>query len=253
MNPERRRFGIFVARTFRLNNSTVMMLFASALALTTTHVRTPRVHPGMSRAAVAMQMPKVSIPDWLSAAAFPMRGTPTQAVLLRDLLVAGGADSEQVDPLIEALATLRVPCTNLGAGLWRASYVQGPTPLWEKARALPFLRNSNVAGQTYDVTARTVVNYAELTGPSLHFVVQGVFSEVRVNSRCPKDFNVQATQGGLVVGGTPFLTSAISGPGYLRVLYVDDDVRIFASPNDSPGKVEEAGLVVVQVRDGCFG
>ena len=86
--------------------------------------------------------------------------------------------------------------------------------------------------------------------------------------------------------GNPLLTDAISGPGYLRVLYIvrrppygtaasrllichcgmhacsrahallssaqDEDIRIFLSPGDSPDRWEAAGLQVVQVRDGCF-
>ena len=37
---------------------------------------------------------------------------------------------------------------------------------------------------------------------------------------CPKDFDVSIEQGGLVLFGNPLLTDAISGPGYLRVLYI---------------------------------
>lgn len=32
-------------------------------------------------------------------------------------------------------------------------------------------------------------------------------------------------QGGLVVLGCPFISGAISGPGYLRVLYLDEEIR----------------------------
>jgi len=231
----------------------IVSMLPAMLALTSpTNLRALPV----ARAAVALQMPTFSIPDWLSAAAFSVRQPPEQAVQLRNMLTgsaADSADSEQIDTLIDALAALRVPCTSLGAGLWRASYVRGQAPRWEKAaRALPFLPRRNVAGQTYD-SAGTVENYAELLGPSVHFVAQGVFSAADAAKRCPKDFNVQVTQGGLVVGGTPFFSSAISGPGYLRVLYCDADVRIFESPRDSPDRWEEAGLVVVQVREGCFG
>ena len=59
-------------------------------------------------------------------------------------------------------------------------------------------------------------------------------------------------RGGLVLFGKPFVGSAISGPGYLRVLFLDDDLRIFESPTDSPDRWEEAGLRVVQIREGCF-
>ena len=40
--------------------------------------------------------------------------------------------------------------------------------------------------------------------------------------------------------------------GPASVLYADDDIRIFESPRDSPDKWEEAGLIVVQVRDELF-
>lgn len=70
--------------------------------------------------------------------------------------------------------------------------------------------------------------------------------------RCPKDFNVEVEQGGVVILGKRFLSSAISGPGFLRALYVDDDIRIFESLQDSPTQWEAAGLQVVQVRDGLF-
>lgn len=40
-----------------------------------------------------------------------------------------------------------------------------------------------------------------------------------------------------------------TGPGQLRVRYVDDRVRIFESPADSPDSWEKAGLLVVQIRE----
>ena len=48
------------------------------------------------------------------------------------------------------------------------------------------------------------------------------------------DFDVTVTSGGFVVGGVPFLSGAIQGPGYLRVQYLDESIRIFESPKDSP-------------------
>ena len=55
-----------------------------------------------------------------------------------------------------------------------------------------------------------------------------------------------------VLLGRPFVSSAISGPGYLRVLYLDPEMRIFESPTDSPDRWEEAGLRVVQIRERNF-
>ena len=40
--------------------------------------------------------------------------------------------------------------------------------------------------------------------------------------------------------------------GYLRVRYLDESIRIFESPRESPDRWEAAGLVVVQVRDALF-
>lgn len=41
----------------------------------------------------------------------------------------------------------------------------------------------------------------------------------------------------------------LTGPGLLRVRYLDDRVRIFESPTDSPDSWEKAGLLVVQIRE----
>lgn len=150
----------------------------------------------------------------------------------------------------------------LGDGaLWRAtSIVSGKTPRWaQNAKLLPFL--SNRAGQAYSLDedgsgSGSVINYGEVAGRALYFKAVGTFSPAAakgtLTQRCPIDFNVNISEGGIVVGGTPILTSAISGPGFLRCLFLDEDVRIFESPNDSPDRWEAAGLVVVQVRDACF-
>lgn len=49
----------------------------------------------------------------------------------------------------------------------------------------------------------------------------------------------------------PHRADACHGDGR-RLLYLDEDIRILESTTDSPDKWESAGLVVVQVRDGCF-
>ncbi len=164
---------------------------------------------------------------------------------LRDvLLTAPPLDASRLDALIDVLAAKRVPC-EIGGGLWRAAYTRGETPRWRIG--------SNVAGQAYDQRRGLVVNYGELLGPSLHFAAQGSFSarEPR-SSRCPKDFDVSVESGGLVVLGRPLFSDAISGPGALRVLYVDSDIRIFETLRDSPNQWEARGLQVVQVREELF-
>merc|ERR1712070_215898 len=97
-----------------------------------------------------------------------------------------------------------------------------------------------------------VLNYGELVGASVHFVAEGSFTRASAGSRCPQDFDVSIEQGGFVLFGREFVSSAISGPGFLRVLYADEDIRIFQSPTDSPDRWEAAGLIVVQVRDDLF-
>ena len=183
------------------------------------------------------------------------RAGASQAAQLRDLLLSGGggaAESAQVDRLIDALAALRAPFSgDLGSGLWRAAYTRGEKPRWERnAKILPGVKNK--AGQSYDVAAGTVVNYGELLGASVHFVAEGGFTRASSGNRCPQEFDVRIERGGVVLWGRPFVSDAISGPGFLRVLYAGDDVRIFESPTESPDKWEAAELIVVQVRDELF-
>ena len=195
------------------------------------------------------------------ATAFAPKSLPAAAEL-RDALIAGERSSSVITPLVDECAAARVPFRGelLGDGtLWRAcSVVRGEIPRWERnAKLLPFL--SNRAGQAYTLDARTgggsVVNYGEVLGRGLYFRAEGTFAPARTSNggnRCPQDFDVAIREGGFVLGGQAFTSSAISGPGFLRCLYLDADVRIFESPKDSPDRWEEAGLVVVQVRDALF-
>merc|ERR1712107_898258 len=115
---------------------------------------------------------------------------------------------------------------------------QGQGSKWERnAKLLPFLRN--IAGQAYDVSKARVVNYGEVLGRHLFFSAEGSFSEVDAAVRsCPKDYDVQIDGGGITLLGTK-LRPPIKGPGYLRVLYADEGLRIFVSPKESPGRWEE--------------
>lgn len=205
-------------------------------------------------------------PAWLpSLPLLGWRPASEAARALRDLLVeskkSGGQplDPAQAAALIEEVAAAQVVFRPelLGntadpvRGLWRAAYTQGPTPKWEEnAKLLPFLQNR--AGQAYDSTTGQVSNYGEVLGPAVYFTAEGSFRAVDGRIRCPKDYTVAIEQGGLVVLGVPLLSSAISGPGYLRCLYLDDDIRVFESPTDSPERWESAGLIVVQVREALF-
>ena len=166
---------------------------------------------------------------------------------LRELLVdavraRSEPDASRADELIEELAEAKVPfrAELLGASssveaivassdrdspLWRACYSSGPTPRWEKnAKALGAFVD-NRAGQAYDAKGQRVCNYGEVFGPGCYFTADGSFAPVDAVKRCPKDFTVAIEQGGLVVLGRPFISDAISGAGYLRVLYLDDEIR----------------------------
>jgi hypothetical protein len=94
-----------------------------------------------------------------------------------------------------------------------------------------------------------VRNYGEIAGGALYFAAEGAWAEApssSSSSRCPKDFDVQVSSGGLSVLGTR-VPLPIRGAGLLRVLYADADLRVVASPTDSPDKWEERGLVAVQM------
>ena len=195
-----------------------------------------------------------------SAWIWPWR--PNEALEVRDLLVKsktlGPREEQNLKEKLQRLAEAKVPCRaellgNSTEELWRSVYIQGKTPKWEQnARVFrPWVRNK--AGQAYDTRSGRVRNYGELLGPGLHFVAEGRFDAVDETNDCPKEFRVEIEQGGLVILGFPLLSSLISGPGLVRVLYLDEDIRLFESPNESPGGWEERGLRVVQVRDDLFG
>ena len=200
-------------------------------------------------------------PSWLpSLPSLPTLSPqrPPEALALRDAIIGGVPDG--LGDLVQACTAARVPFRAdllCDGELWRATPVSGKTPRWQRNRnLLPALNNR--AGQAYELTGADsgcVVNYGEVLGRAFYFRAEGTFSRAAASTgakACPVDFDVSISQGGVVVGGSPFFTSAISGPGYLRVLYLDEDIRIFESPNDSPDKWEEGGLVVVQVRDALY-
>lgn len=170
---------------------------------------------------------------------------------LRELILdssGAGLNKARIDELIQELAAAKAPfdAKAFGGGLWKAAYTSGATPKWERnAKFVPFLRN--IAGQEYNLDSMQVVNYGELVGRNVFFSAQGSFSETDVSVRnCPKDYDVFVEAGAVNVLGAE-LPLPIKGRGYLRCLYADSDVRIFTSPNDSPDKWEEEGLVVVQI------
>lgn len=220
--------------------------------------------PVLPRALV----PSMRGPAWLSgrSQAAATRGPLPEATALRDVLlleslVSGCTEAQEIDELVDACVAARAPFRTemLGGGLWRACYSRGAEqPRWQRnQQLLGRFGFANRAGQAYDPETSRVVNYGEVAGRRVHFTAEGTFAAVTPGgTRCPQEFSVDIEQGGFVLFGKRFVSSKISGPGFLRVLYADEDLRIFQSPKDSPdtggGRWESAGLVVVQVRDGCF-
>ena len=70
--------------------------------------------------------------------------------------------------------------------------------------------------------------------------------------QCPADFTVTVTKGSFFVLGRRF-DIPIAGTGYLRVLYADENLRIFVSPKSTTDdRWEKAGLKVAQVNVNCL-
>ena len=131
-------------------------------------------------------------------------------------------------------------------------YARGPTPKWlENANLLRALGVRNRAGQRYDPATSAVANYGEVLGTAISFGAEGTFDLPEGQLRAPCDVPVEIASGGLTVLGRRF-DLPIKGPGLVRVRYHDDDLRVFESPNTSPGKWEESGLIVVQVRESAL-
>jgi hypothetical protein len=189
---------------------------------------------------------------------------------------AGGSDDKlkRIDLLVDVLQEGQVsfdPEECLNGPLFIVSYRRGPPPLWEKLG----LMRQDVQGQQYRYGNRekSVINYAEIFGRSLHIRAYGSYrrddeSDFREHSdeaapksplffldnskkgllKCPVDFIVSVTKGTVNIFDNE-LNIPIAGTGYLRVLYADPRLRVFVSPKDTTDdRWEKEGLVVVQVR-----
>lgn len=168
---------------------------------------------------------------------------------LQQLLRTGNCPNRaRADALIQEIVALKAPfdVATLGGGLWQAVYTKGAVPKWERnARFFSFLRN--IAGQDYDIGTSRVTNYGEILGRSAYVTAEGRFKETDASMQhCPKDYDVFVERGALHLGPLR-IPLPIKGRGYLRCLYADPHLRIFVSPEDSPGKWEDQGLVVVQL------
>ena len=127
----------------------------------------------------------------------------------------------------------------------------------------------NIQGQQYVYRddEKSVVNYAEILGKAFHVRAYGTYvrdaddddnnSGIQQDNRsplenvleffaggksalqgasdmiqCPADFTVTVTKGSFFVLGRRF-DVPIAGTGYLRVLYADENLRIFVSPKST--------------------
>ena len=144
----------------------------------------------------------------------------------------------------------------------------------------------NIQGQQYVYRddEKSVVNYAEILGKAFHVRAYGTYERDDTDSnearamqkdnlsmldnvleffgsnkspslqkagnmvQCPAPFTVTVTKGSFFVLGRRF-DIPIAGTGYLRVLYADENLRIFVSPKSTiDDRWEKAGLKVAQVN-----
>ena len=192
------------------------------------------------------------------------------------------SDEERISSLVGTLTAARVqfdPTICLDGPLYFSSVVDGPPPLWERLGIKLGGRSSagNIQGQQYRYRddERSVVNYAEILGKAFHLRAYGTYengdNEEEQNAtspfgnfvaflgggvspssskliQCPADFTVTVTNASFVVLGNR-LDVPIAGTGYLRVLYADENLRIFVSPKSTTDdRWEKAGLTVAQVN-----
>ena len=193
-------------------------------------------------------------------------------------------DDERISSLVGTLTDAKVkfdPTKCLDGPLYFSNVVDGPPPLWERFGVKLGGRSSagkNIQGQQYRYRdgERSVVNYAEILGKTFHLRAYGTYEkdgdiEEEQNAtspfgnfvaflgggvspssskliQCPADFTVTVTNASFVVLGNR-LDVPISGTGYLRVLYADEQLRIFVSPKSTTDdRWEKAGLTVAQVN-----
>ena len=197
------------------------------------------------------------------------------------------SDEERISSLVGTLTAARVqfdPTICLDGPLYFSSVVDGPPPLWERLGIKLGGRSSagNIQGQQYRYRddERSVVNYAEILGKAFHLRAYGTYEKDDGNKeeedasspfdnvlaflgggissstsnliQCPADFTVTVTNASFVVLGNR-LDIPISGTGYLRVLYADEQLRIFVSPKSTTDdRWEKAGLAVAQVNINCL-
>ena len=193
------------------------------------------------------------------------------------------SDDERISSLVRTLTDSRAqfdPTICLDGPLYFSNVVDGPPPLWERFGIKLGDQSSagNIQGQQYRYRdgERGVVNYAEILGKSFHLRAYGTYEKDGDNDeeenatspfdnvlaflgggvssssssliQCPADFTVTVTKGSFFLFRQR-LDIPISGTGYLRVLYADENLRIFVSPKSTTDeRWEKAGLTVAQVN-----
>ena len=198
--------------------------------------------------------------------------------------------NNEINPLVQSLIESRSsfdPSISIDGPLFASIHFIGNTPLWEKIGSGAV---RNVKGQKYNLNDQTFINYAEIWGDSFCLKANGKLSEkgpvqVQLDSLSPVadgnplsaiaslfgsnnvgsgtsrssllptpfDYEARVTGASISVWNKFVLNLSIEGTGTVRVLYADENLRIFVSPTDTNvtkggGDWESEGLIVVQVR-----
>ena len=196
----------------------------------------------------------------------------------------GDALSKQINPLVDTLIKSKSffdPSTCIDGPLFASIHFIGDTPLWEKIGSGAV---RNVKGQKYNLNDKTFVNYAEIFGDNLCLKAIGeltgigpvqsavdvtvddnnpfnlftsLFASKQSSNTLPTPYDYEARVTGASISFLEkySLNLSIEGTGTVRVLYADENLRIFVSPTDTnvtkgAGDWESEGLIVVQVRVG---
>ena len=185
----------------------------------------------------------------------------------------------RIEELIQILTDAKVqfdPSTCINGPLYAVLYQSGPVPFWEKFD-FKFLKR-NIKGQQFTSSTTTgagtdastdaggsssssfdVVNYAEFWGNDLNIQASGVGTLIEESTStststsnllsCPIDYKVKIQNASINILQNK-LKLNVSGIGYTRILYANEDIRILFAPKDTTDDtwMEKAGLAVVQVR-----
>ena len=159
-------------------------------------------------------------------------GTRASGATLRELVTADVPDNQRILECVAALEAAQRPVDRRAfAGAWEVVWSDG-TMAWRAlvARAVQQVSGRSRAGQVFDLTAGSALNFAELFGGGTTITAQGKFAPAggALAKRYPVAFDVQILQGALQTGGRQ-IALPIKGPGYFECLYGDAQVRVFRS------------------------